>query len=249
MHDGTFSVNRPCGYDCYLLLLVKTPALIYINNKKIETKPDTLLLYEPGTPHKYQAAGNLYQNDWMQIEAPASTGTIYNLPLNTPVALGNSFVYEQFFSLIGAEFFGTSLSRENIISNLLNVFFMKISTLNLPKIMQNDNAYTEQLLKLRQTIYNMPEKKWNVTDIASSLSLSNGYFHLLYKNTFGTTCHKDVILSRLGYAKELLAFSNEPVHQVASQCGYETIEHFLKQFKKYIHMTPSEYRKINKAKK
>lgn len=247
VHDGKFSVNRPKGYDCYLLLLIKTPALISINKKNIETKPGTLLLYSPGTPHKYQAIGEQYINDWMWFEVPANAGIIYHLPLNTPIALGNSFVYEQFFSLIGVEFFGTSPSRENIISELLKVFLMKISTLNFPKVLQRENAYTEQLLKLRQTIYNTPEKRWNTTEIAASLSLSNGYFHLLYKNTFGTTCHKDVIFSRLDRAKELLAFSNEPIHQIAIQCGYDTEEHFLRQFRKYINMTPSEYRKANKS--
>lgn len=244
MHDSTFSVNRPNGYDCYLLLLIKTPALVEIDQKIIETKPGTLLLYSPGTPHKYRASGDLYQNDWMHLEAPADVDINYHLPLNTPITLSDSFVYEQFFSLIGVEFFGNSPSRNKIISHLLNVFFMKISTLSSPKASESNNVYAEQLLKLRQNIYSAPEKKWNITEIANSFSLSNGYFHLLYKKMFGTTCHKDVILSRLDRAKELLAFSREPIHQIANQCGYDTEEHFLRQFQKYIHMTPSEYRKI-----
>ncbi len=243
MHDSTFSVNRPNGYDCYLLLLIKTSALVDINNKKIETKPGTLLLYSPNTPHKYQAVGNFYQNDWMHLETPANIDMNYHLPLNIPIALGDSFVYEQFFSLIGVEFFGNSPSRNKIISNLLSAFLLQISSLHFSKALQNNNAYTEQLIKLRQAIYSAPEKKWNTTEIADSFSLSNGYFHLLYKNTFGTTCHKDVIMSRLDRAKELLAFSREPIHQIASQCGYDTEEHFLRQFRKYINMTPSEYRK------
>lgn len=243
MHDHTFSIDRPNGYDCYLLLLIKTPALVEINQKVIETKPYTLLLYSPYTPHKYKAIGNLYQNDWMQFEAPANAGIKYHLPLNNPISLENSFAYEQFFSLIGVEFFGNSPFRDNIISNLLKVFLMKISSLSIPKVLQSDNAYTKQLLELRQAIYNTPGKKWNTTEIASSFSLSNGHFHLLYKNTFGITCHKDVILSRLDHAKEMLAFSNEPIHQVASQCGYDTEEHFLRQFRKYTNMTPTEYRK------
>lgn len=123
---------------------------------------------------------------------------------------------------------------------------MKISTLTSPEVSQINNAYTDQLLKLRQAIYNAPEKNWNTTNIAAAFSLSNGHFHLLYKNTFGITCHKDVILSRLEHAKELLAFSNEPIHQIASQCGYNTEEHFLRQFRKYTNMTPSEYRTKNK---
>ena len=248
IHDGSFSVNRPNGYDCYLLLLIKTSALININQKNIETKPGTLLLYSPCTPHKYRAIENLYQNDWIQFEAPANVNINYHLPLNTPITLSNSFVYEQFFSLIGIEFFSTSPSRDNIISGLLHVLLMKISTLDFPNVLQSENAYTEKLLELRQTIYNTPEKKWNITDIAASFSLSNGYFHLLYKNTFGTTCHKDVILSRLDHAKELLAFSNESIYQIASRCGYDTEEHFLRQFRKYVTMTPSEYRAKNKSK-
>jgi len=243
IHDGTFSINRPKGYDCYLLLIIKTAASIEINQNSTETKPGTLLLYSPGTPHKYHAIGDFYQNDWMQFETSADLNISYRLPLNTPVFLGSNTAYEQYFSLIGTEFFGNSPFRSSLISNLLNLFLLKISALSYPEESININAYTGQLLKLRQAIYSHPEKNWNIPDIAASLSLSNGYFHLLYKNAFGTTCHKDVILSRLDHAKELLAFSNDTICQVASQCGYDTAEHFMRQFRKHMNMTPSQYRK------
>lgn len=242
MHDGTFSISRPNGYDCYLLLIIKTTALIEMNQKNIAAKPGTLLLYSPGTPHKYHAIGDVYQNDWMQFEASTDLHVNYRLPLNTPVTLGNSSAYEQYFSLIGAEFFGNSPYRSKLISNLLNILLLKVSALSFLEESQNENTYTEALLKLRQSIYNHPEKKWNISEIAASLSLSSGYFHLLYKNAFGTTCHQDVILSRLDYAKELLAFSNQTVRQVASQCGYDTEEHFIRQFRKHMNMTPTQYR-------
>lgn len=242
MHDNHFSINRPQGYDCYLLLIIKTAAQIEIHDNCIETKPGTLLLYAPGTPHKYRAADKIYQNDWMQFEAGENLNIHHQLPLNTPVFIGNHSVYEKYFSLIGAEFFGNSPLRDYLLSNLMNVFLSKISALNSKKEWQNENAYASQLLKLRQSIYNFPEKKWSIPEIAASLSLSSGYFHLLYKNAFGITCHRDVILSRLDRAKELLAFSSQTVRQVASQCGYETEEHFMRQFRKHMNMTPSAYR-------
>lgn len=133
LHDSTFSIDRPNGYDCYLLLLIRTPAIVEINQKTIETKSGTLILYSPGTPHKYRAAGEVYQNDWMHLEAPANIDIRYHLPINIPIALGNSFVYEQFFLLIGIEYFGTSPNRSKIISSLLNAFLMQIATLHFPK--------------------------------------------------------------------------------------------------------------------
>lgn len=49
-------------------------------------------------------------------------------------------------------------SRNKIISNLLSAFLLQISSLHFSKALHNNNAYTEQLIKLRQAIYNALEK-------------------------------------------------------------------------------------------
>ena len=37
LHDSTFIVNRPLGHPAYLLLLIKTPSLFFINTEGISS--------------------------------------------------------------------------------------------------------------------------------------------------------------------------------------------------------------------
>ena len=44
-------------------------------------------------------------------------------------------------------------------------------------------------------------------------------------------------------AKEILSETGCTVSQVAAMCGYENDEHFMRQFKKIVGVTPTVYRK------
>jgi AraC family transcriptional regulator of arabinose operon len=53
----------------------------------------------------------------------------------------------------------------------------------------------------------------------------------------------DVISSKIEKAKEVLTGTTCTVNQVAAMCGYDNEEHFMRQFKKIVGMTPTAYRK------
>ncbi len=59
-HENSFAVNRPNGYEWYLLLLVKSPALFNISGELISTPPNTLIIYDRNSPHDYRAFGAEY---------------------------------------------------------------------------------------------------------------------------------------------------------------------------------------------
>ena len=44
-------------------------------------------------------------------------------------------------------------------------------------------------------------------------------------------------------AKEILSSSQATISQVAAMCGYDNEEHFMRQFKKNVGVTPTVYRK------
>ena len=53
----------------------------------------------------------------------------------------------------------------------------------------------------------------------------------------------DVISGKIEKAKEILTETGCTVSQVAAMCGYENEEHFMRQFKKIVGVTPTGYRK------
>ncbi|MNC52658.1 Bifunctional transcriptional activator/DNA repair enzyme AdaA [compost metagenome] len=48
---------------------------------------------------------------------------------------------------------------------------------------------------------------------------------------------------RIFAAKDGLLQSNDKIEQIAMACGFESMPHFYRTFKKYTDMTPAAYRK------
>lgn len=49
---------------------------------------------------------------------------------------------------------------------------------------------------------------------------------------------------RIGYACKLLLMGDMNISQVSVECGFDTISHFNKSFKKHTGFTPSYYKKM-----
>ena len=52
-----------------------------------------------------------------------------------------------------------------------------------------------------------------------------------------------MISGKIEKAKEILSETGCTVSQVAAMCGYDNEEHFMRQFKKVVGITPTKYRK------
>lgn len=64
----------------------------------------------------------------------------------------------------------------------------------------------------------------------------------LYKAQFGITFTDDLINVRLDKARKLLKSTNMRLAEIADNCGYNNIYHFMRQFKKRFGMTAIQYR-------
>ena len=103
----------------------------------------------------------------------------------------------------------------------------------------------EQLQK--EYIHTSAEKNGlpTVAYFADKCNLSTGYFGELVKTETGRTA-KDFISSRiLSAAKEYLSSDLMTVTQISTRLGFEYPQHFVRFFKRYTGMTPSEFKKVS----
>lgn len=243
-HDRSFFVDRPHGHPVLLLILVKTPAKFFVDTEWIETPPGTAVIFREGQKHLYGLADNSleYIDDWLHIEPPVSALSKH-FPFGRPIILHNTAELYSLFHLIHAEYFSVSHRKNMIIDHLTTALLNKIEDES------NMNEYPEiyyKIVSLREKIYSNPRYEWNIPEIASSLHISEGYFHSVYKHFFNKTCISDVIDSRIQAACEILTSTNKTVEDVAEVCGYHNTEHFIRQFKKIMGNTPTKYRKSMK---
>lgn len=239
-HDESFLINRPDGYDCYLLLFVKTKAKFIFGGNEIITEPNTFVAYNKYSPHLYSAYGRKYIDHWLHIDFPDEIYSGMSTVFDRPVNISQAVRIDEYIRLISDAYYRGDTDR--VCSFLIRAILEEVRlVLNQPN---NQTAHLSNLLTLRKKIYAHPEYNWTIKKMANELHVSEPYFQELYKNSFGIACGADVINSRIEAAKLLLADTFLPIYKVGEKCGYNSPVHFSRQFKQVTGYSPADYRKL-----
>ncbi len=247
---------KPCNIEYnnsvsdYLLLLVKKEAWFYINENKIETKPNMIICFPPNSHIHYGCDISGYNDDWIHFSLNENDKEFFdglNIPLYNILYPSDFHKLSQYVSMISDVFHNKSEHYQNIIDSFMRTLFYSIADDLSPKNSDSlSGIHYVALSHLRTQIYNNPSSTWIIEDIASSVCLSTSYFQHLYKQYFGCSCQQDIINSRLNLAKLYLTTTNMQISDIADFCGYNNELHFMRQFKKFIGITPSNYRHSSK---
>lgn len=101
----------------------------------------------------------------------------------------------------------------------------------------------EMIYKLRRDIMTKPQFDWNIPDISKKLGISKSHLQRLYREIFSTSIKDDIIAYRMNKAMQLLAQTDLRFQEIAEQCGYNNVNHFMRQFKEKNGVTALQYRK------
>ncbi len=266
MHPEDFKYDIPEGFPSYLLVITTTAALFEINGAALECPPHTAILYPPGHAIRYGASRQPYGNHWLRFASDESFVIDFPQP-STPFSISDPEYFRNLFQLLTwetAQMFCSSRAYNNsgiythtgdvflknrepdcaetnpILSQLIRTLFYKLHD----ELLSTQHSFHDhELLALRRNISASPQHPWNVTDMARQLHISAGHLQLIYKQKFHASCMDDVIHFRLFKAKDLLAHTTHSITEIASQCGYNSAEHFSRQFRQNTGLTPGQYRK------
>ena len=86
-------------------------------------------------------------------------------------------------------------------------------------------------------------KDVTLSDLSSKFHYSTEYTSRLIKELTGMNYTEILRTVRIERSQDLLANSTMTVQTIAEAVGYDTTEHYIRQFKKHTGMTPSAYRK------
>ncbi len=79
-------------------------------------------------------------------------------------------------------------------------------------------------------------------DIVKAASLNHSTLTQLFKNELEMTPIEYVWHHRIVVAKKFLAFTDLPIKDIASRCGFKTTQHFSRKFEKSLGCSPTAFR-------
>lgn len=112
----------------------------------------------------------------------------------------------------------------------------------------NSDAVTQNKdsVKLKRTLEYIRQnysQQIKLDDIANVCGMSPKYFCAYFKSMTGHTPVEYLNVYRISKAAKLLLNTDEPVTQIALDCGYNDLSYFIKQFGKHKGMSPGKFRK------
>ncbi|MBO5384065.1 MAG: AraC family transcriptional regulator, partial [Ruminococcus sp.] len=217
------------------------------------TKPDIIAVFfgtnDLGRNVAPETFESLYTQmvDKMQAAYPGADIFLFTL-LNCSdldVTTEELYLYNDIIRNIASEYYSLNSRRSKMLDTLMRTLLLKVSETGERRdnAQQTVEPHYSALIDLRAKIYRNPQLKWNVDTMAADVNMSRSYFQHIYREVFGVSCIADVISGKIEKAKEILSETSCTVSQVAVMCGYDNEEHFMRQFKKIVGVTPSKYRK------
>lgn len=251
-HPSSFCMEHSRGLPDYLFLLVKTDAWFILDGKKVQTGPNMAILFDRNAYICYGCDHENYNDDWIHFDfsegAERSFMQKLQVPFGTPLYLPQIGSLSRYVQLMTPVFHGEGAHRTEMLDALMRALLCALDEqfTAVQHMSVSMHRHYSAFQNLRTGLYNDPAGNWNISGMAASLYLSPSYFQHLYKEFFHCSCQQDIIRARLELAKFHLSNSDMSIRGLAEFCGYGNELHFMRQFKKFEGMTPSEFRSAAK---
>ena len=108
-----------------------------------------------------------------------------------------------------------------------------------------DNPMPEnEIIKQALTyIHSNIEKKITLEKVAAHIHISSNYLCYFFKENTGFKFCEYINICRINVAKDYLDNSSNALDVISFKCGFNSQSHFSTTFKKYVGVSPNEYRK------
>lgn len=106
-----------------------------------------------------------------------------------------------------------------------------------------DDPYYNRIYDIIDYIYENFRRKIRLEDIAKRKFLTIYYLSRYIKKACGLSFSELVTIARCEEAERLLGSTNKTVDEIALEVGFANRKHLSVYFKKWFHLTPSEYRR------
>ncbi|MCF0107396.1 MAG: AraC family transcriptional regulator [Bacilli bacterium] len=151
----------------------------------------------------------------------------------------NEDYFLPYIDKIGEEHNKNSKDSQYAISELIYQLLMKLVSFTASKTATSSNPIVMNILLDINENYTQNIK---AEEIAKKYSYSKTHIERLFKKEMGHSLKSYILSLRLSLAKELITTTNLSFDEIALRVGFNEYRSLYYLFKKYINMTPNEYK-------
>jgi AraC-like DNA-binding protein len=252
------------------VILVGCEGTLYIaqDNKKYELTPNKFIILFPHQTHygyktsegklsyywcHFQITSNQYKlltsdqiNDYIlnmsNNKEKSSSSNVYILPEYGSIASAarTSLIFRQLLDLANKKSYS-----EYLTNYALSLLAMEISQDFIDNILFKNERFTSinySILEIIDWINININSDLSIKKIAETFNYNPDYLSLSFKNFTGLSLLKYINKTKISTSKQLLLNSSFSIREVAKQSGFNDDKHFMKLFKKFEDVTPTQYR-------
>ncbi len=144
-----------------------------------------------------------------------------------------------------AYFHSRVLTREQYegMIRLLIIFSKHLSVIANQLMVEQQNQEPPMIARARKYINEHQQEPLSLEQIAKSLNVSTFYFCKMFKKATGLTFTDYLNRTRVERAKNLLMNPNVRVSEAAYDCGFVSLTHFNRIFKRVVGRSPTDFRR------
>lgn len=239
-------VHRDLGTEEWILIFCTAgKGAVFTPEHSWDMTRGSLVLLPPNKEHTYQASE---ERPWsiFWVHFRGSQVTEY---LPSPEAYFQSVLRDDDFNEITDLFwkmirtFAGSYSDQasfyvtSLLINLLAYLALSNQLTSTQRV--TANAYVSQTI---QYIYNHMDQKIHTAQISHDLGISDSYLSRLFHNSLNKSITEFITETKIKQACHYLQYTDLPVQQIAQQVGYNDQFYFSRVFKKYVKISPRQFR-------
>lgn len=214
---------------------------ISYEDKKYKVSPgDCCILRGGWKPYRYWSdKENPYRKLWFSGQGKF-LDTMFDLyEIKDDITIIRAPHVETVFKRIIDELYRTGYNEHSMVTAINDLFW----TLKRCGMNTGDSRLSSQI---RQKISYDFDKITCVSDLASLYRISEKQLTRVFKADYGVTPWAYVIECRLNSAADKLRDGSAKTIDIAYACGYRSVWHFEREFRKKFGVTPTEYRLGNR---
>lgn len=262
IHDTSWSME-PNRHEFYeMVYMKKGNAVFEISGYPVDLGPNDIIIIKPNQFHKFivksesgcefivlnfkfvdkfdmQYSG-ISLEYFLDFVSGKESGAFIKLKVsqkNEIITLLNRILKEKENPDIGSELLNYLLVME------LFVLISRALKMEWENSIKNKSSKLKELIQVSVSyINNNYEREISLKDIAQYVFLSTSYFTRAFKEEMGISPINYLLMTRIERAKELIKGSNSKISDIALSVGFSNQQRFNDIFKKYVKMTPLQYR-------